>query len=348
MDTTNNRLQHNFFLLLLAGSGLIMFFIFAPFLTALILAFSFSVVFRPLYNRILKHSNGRSGISALATVGVVIVAVLIPFVLVGGLLLAEAQGLYSSIASNGGGVQVVSRGVENIERYIQGFAPNVNLNVAEYVQYGLQWVVSHLGTLFSSFLNITIGLFLMLITLFYLLRDGDALKSHYLSLSPLSNKYDQEILERLSAAINSVIKGSLVIAIVQGTLAALGVWIFGLSNPILWGVCATIASLIPGFGTALVMFPAVVYLFIIGDTGNGIGLLIWQVAVVGLVDNFLTPYLLNRGIKIHPLLVLISVLGGIVFFGPIGFLLGPIVLAFFFALLHIYPMILTSHVEKDR
>ena len=107
-------------------------------------------------------------------------------------------------------------------------------------------------------------------------------------------------------------------------------------NPVLWGLVAALAALIPGIGTALILIPAIGYLFFTGSTGAAIGLLIWGVVAVGLIDNFLGPMLVNRGVKIHPFLILLSIFGGLSFFGPVGFVLGPLIIALVFALLEIY------------
>jgi predicted PurR-regulated permease PerM len=104
----------------------------------------------------------------------------------------------------------------------------------------------------------------------------------------------------------------------------------------LWGSFAVVAALIPGFGTALVIVPGVIYLFFASTTLHAIGLLIWGILGVGLIDNYLGPLLVNRGVHIHPFLILLSVMGGLVFFGPIGFIAGPLLVALLFALLEIY------------
>jgi predicted PurR-regulated permease PerM len=341
MDTSHNhKLQHYFFLILFFLVGGIMFFIFKPFLSPLILAISFAVVFYPIYQHVLKSVRGRKSLAALATIFIVILLVLVPLVFIGSLLFSEARDLYVSITSNGGGIGVFNTLVANIETYVRGFLPEASINIAQYAQNSLQWVVGNLGSFFSGFFAVVLELFIMLIALFYLLRDGDKFKKQYVKLSPLTDNYDEQIFTKLGTAINSVIKGSLVISLVQGILAGFGMWLFGVPNPIIWGAVATISGLIPGIGTALVIVPAVGYLFYIGNTTGAIGLMIWGAVVVGLVDNFLAPNLINRGIKIHPLLILISVLGGILLFGPIGFMMGPLALALFFALLDIYPIIL--------
>lgn len=334
----NNKLQHYFFLILFLIVAGVMLFIFKPFIAPLVLAISFAVVFHPLYAYFLRRFKGRKTLSSLSAVLVIIILVLLPLAVLGSLLFTEAVGLYDSIALRGGGAGVFTTLISNLEGYLQGFFPELNLDIASYAQAGLQWIVGNFGAVFTRFLTVGLDLFIMLVALFYLFKDGDTLRKHYIELSPLVNEYDEQIFKKLAVAINSVIKGSLVIAIIQGVLAGLGMLIFGVPSPIIWGSTAMIAGLIPGIGTALVIIPAVLYLVFTGSTAAAIGLAIWGVVVVGLVDNFLAPNLINRGIKIHPMLILISVLGGIILFGPIGFLLGPLVLALFFALLDIYPL----------
>ncbi len=343
MEKNQNKIQQYFFLILFIGAILLMFYLIRPFLSSLVLAVSLAAVFRPIYRRLLQNVKGRKGIAAFLTIFIIVIVVLIPLILLGGLLLSEASTLYASLTLNGGSFGTLTHSIDSTEVYLQQFIPGISINVAHAAQYGLSWTLQHLNTFFSGFLNVLLGTFITLISLFYILKDGGRLKQNFILLSPLRNSYDEQIIEKISAAINSVIKGSLMIALVQGIIAALGMWLFGVGNPILLGALATVASLIPGLGTAVIVIPAILYLFFSGHTGSAIGLIVWGLAVVGLVDNFLNPYLLNRGMKLHPLFILISVLGGISLFGPIGFLLGPIILAFFFALLDIYPLIIKQH-----
>ena len=151
--------------------------------------------------------------------------------------------------------------------------------------------------------------------------------------------HDETIFNKLALAINSVVRGNLAVAIIQGILTAVGFTIFGVPNAVLWGSVAAITALIPGIGTALVIFPAIIFLFISGEALSAFGLLLWGVMAVGLIDNFLGPKLASRGMRLHPFLILLSIFGGIGFFGPIGFLLGPIILSLLFALLEIYSLI---------
>jgi predicted PurR-regulated permease PerM len=196
--------------------------------------------------------------------------------------------------------------------------------------------VQNLGTIFAGVGQALLGFFLGLMAFYYLLKDGKKLTRAVVALSPLPDAYDEEILNKLAQAVNSVVKGSLVIAAIQGVLTGTGLMIFNVPNPALWGSVAAVAALIPGIGTSLVLLPAIVYLFLTGPIGSAIGLFVWGVIIVGLVDNVLGPKLIGQKVAVHPFLILLAVIGGLGFFGPIGFLFGPLVLSLLFALIEIY------------
>ena len=126
------------------------------------------------------------------------------------------------------------------------------------------------------------------------------------------------------------------LALIQGTLVAFGFFIVGIERPILWGSLASVGALMPGIGTTIVTGPAIIFLFVTGEIVSAVLLLVWAALVVGLVDNFLGPYLISRQNKMHPFIILIAVLGGISAFGPIGFIVGPVIVTLFFILLEIY------------
>lgn len=334
----NNKHQYNYFLLLLGLSAVIMFLIFRPFLTPLVFAGSLMVFCRPLYRHTQKLFKNKSAASLL-TVILVLILILIPLLAIGSLLYQEVRSVYTSFTTYGNGTGAISIFFNKLETLLRNFAPDVSLDVSSYIHTVLQWTVDHLDSLFSGFFQIILDVMIMIIGLFFFLRDGELIRDKIVSLSPLSNSYDEQIIRRLSRTISSVLKGSLFISLVQGLFAGIGFWAVGIPNPIIWGLCAAIASLIPGIGTSLVTVPAIIYLFISVGTWQAVAMALWAALGIGMIDNFLTPYFLNKTTRIHPLLILISVLGGIGVFGPVGFLMGPIMLAFFLSLIEIYPLI---------
>ena len=338
----HQRSELYFLLIVLSGIFVVTFLIFKPFLYALILALVFATVFEKVHKKILVLTRNRKGLSALLATASILIVVIVPIVFLGVQIFQEAVQLYSSLVNNGG-VTDLSRGMNaTLKRFLPG-SVEFSIDINQYLKQGLTWLLQHLGTLFSNVAKAAMNTFVFLVALYYLFKDGDKFKQALIALSPLQNIHDETISSKLTLTINSVVKGTIAVAIIQGILTAIGFTIFRVPNAALWGSVTVIAALIPGIGTALVLTPAILYLFFSGETFFATGLLVWGVVAVGLIDNFLGPKLVERGIQLHPLLILLSILGGIGFFGPIGFLLGPVILSLLFTLLEIYFVVSKEH-----
>ena len=290
----------------------------------------------------LELFRGRESLAALATVVLTSIIVLVPVIFLTSSALNDAQQLYASFTSADGQSRIQSI-LHNLGPQLEQYIPGSEAKLAEFVasadQYaklGLTWVIQHVGVAFSGITALFLDLFLFFFALYYLLRDGVRLKQHIVKISPLADRDDIRIFERLEVAVNSVVKGRIVVAMAQGILTGAGFALFGVPNAVFWGVVGAIASLLPPFGTALIIVPAVGFLAMEGQTGAAIGLALWGGIAVGLIDNVLSPKLMSRGTQLHPLLVLLSVLGGLVFFGPIGIFLGPLTMSLLVMLLSLY------------
>lgn len=326
-----------FFLIVLLGTLVLAFFIVRPVIVLLALSAVLAVVFHGVFEHILVQAKNRS-LAALLTTILAFFVVIVPLASFGYQIVVEAANLYTTLSerSNVTDLQqllsAIQGGVQNI---IPGFTIDTT-DVAARVQDVLGWLVAHFGAIFAGFTKVVGGFFLLLLFFFYMVRDGNILREKFIELSPLSSIREEKILTRLASAINSIIRGTVIIAIVQGLMTGIGFTLFGVPNPALWGGVAFVAAFIPSIGTALVIIPAILFLFVTGHNGSGLGLLIWGSIAVGLIDNFLGPILVGHQAKIHPLLILVSVLGGIGVFGPFGILLGPIVMSLLLALFDIY------------
>lgn len=337
---STGRLQLIFFMILTAGVSVLAFFIFKPYIAPIFLAAIIAIVFHPFYKRLLKFFKEKKSLASFAAVLIVLGAILIPSIFIGIALYKEATILYFHISSvQAGGEGALSVVASFFEKKASVFAPEIPIDIGEYLQKFTSWVVGHLDNFFSSFFRILIGLLLMIISLFYFLRDGERIVKRLVSLSPLADSYDEQIMKKVGLSINSIVRGSLIIALVKGFLTALGFAIFSIPNPILWGVVTALASFIPVVGSSIVVVPGILYLFVTSSLASSIGFAVWGVAFVGLSDNVLSPILMERGMKIHPFLILLSIFGGLGLFGPIGFIAGPVVLSLLFALFDIYPLI---------
>ena len=334
----NNKPQLYFFFSLLLGVLVLTFFIFKPFLAALVLAVVSTVVFYPIHKRILKRMPTWPGSAAILTLLGVVVFVVVPFVFLGMQIFQEAGQFYAHLSAGGGkdgilgALDIALHKIQSVFPVTQGFA----IDVDQYMKQGLEWFLQNLGLVFSNLSKILLSFFVFMIAFYYLLKDGAKMRNFIVKLSPLGDDDDEEILKKLEAATNGVVKGRLLIALVQGAVTAFGFLLFSVPNPVLWGSVAAIASLVPGVGTMIVFAPAALFLFFTAGSLSGLGLLAWGVGVVGLIDNLLAPKLLGRGTNLHPLLVLLSVLGGLIFFGPIGIFLGPLAVSLLLALLDLH------------
>ena len=333
----SERLRPYFLILFLLGALVLTGFIFAPFLKPLALAAVFAVVLQGLYKNVSKYVRWQ-GAAAFFTILISTILILIPLSLVSVLIGQEARDLYLSLDKSDG-QSSVSQLFDRADEILNNIAPGLqdaSADIDASAKTALQWIVGRAGSIFGSISSFLLSLFIFFIALYYLLREGPRVRHALIEFSPLSDNEDKAIFERLERAVNSVIKGNLMIALIQGALAMLGFAIFGVPHAILWGAVTAVAALIPGIGTALVFAPVIGFLFFTGDIFSAVALVIWGALAVGLIDNLLGPRLIGRGMQLHPLLVLLSVLGGLIFFGASGIFLGPLSLSLFFALLSIY------------
>lgn len=335
-----NLLQIYFFVGLLLIVTILVFALFLPFLEVMVLSSIFGVVLTPLHRKISNYLGGRNAISAFITVLLFALIIITPTVFISGKIIDESKGLYSQIVNNKDTSLYIEKVTNSIEKPIKRLNPKFEVNINQYLSVSAGWITDHLSTILGSVVNIITGLVLIFISLYFFLKDGIKFKNILIGLSPLNDKYDEEIFLKIKQTIHSTVQGVLLISIVQGLLAGIGLWVFGIPNPTLWGSVSAIASLVPGLGTAIIFIPAVSYMYIAGNIPFAIGLALWGTLIVGLVDNLLGPYLYSRGIEVHQLIMLFAVLGGLTVFGPIGFIFGPIIIAMFFALIDIYQNII--------
>jgi predicted PurR-regulated permease PerM len=337
------RSENWFFLALLAITAIFAWFIFQPYAGALVLGGTLAFIFKPVYRGLVRSIHSE-GLSALLIILIVILIIFLPLVLFGVQIVGEATNLYASLAANSGAGGVGSGFGASITNFLRATfpslrIPSIALNFSDIARQALAWFLQNLGSLFSGLTQLFFTLLISSIGLFYFLKDGDQLKTWLLAHIPLAREYAEQVVGELEAVVRSVIEGMLVVAIIQGIIVGVGFWIFGVPNPAFWGALTVIVTLVPIVGTWLVAIPGVVYLAMTGQTALAIGLLIWSAILVNLAYNLITPQFVRRKSDIHPYIILLSVLGGISFFGPIGFLMGPFVVALLFSLLRIYPKV---------
>ncbi|KKP86185.1 MAG: hypothetical protein UR90_C0037G0006 [Parcubacteria group bacterium GW2011_GWC1_35_8] len=331
-DMQTKTIEKYFFFGLLSATLIFAFFIFQPFWIVLVLGASLSIVLYPVYLW-LKKINLSNSLASILTLLFFIIVLCIPFFGVGSIVFNQSQDLYRSVVNNGNSLPLLDSFENKINKILPNDAP---FKMKEAISTFLSFLTSNITNIFNTTITAVFSFVLLLLSIFYFLKDGESWRKTFLKISPLSDADDEKILNKLSRTINSVIKGYLLIAFIQGTLMAIGLAIFHVPNWALWGAVAGVASILPPFGTAVVSIPAVIFLYTTGQTGLALGLLIWATLIVGLGDNLLSPFIVGHNIKIPPFLILFSVLGGISLLGPVGILIGPLTVSLLYALTEIY------------
>ncbi len=330
----NQRLQTIGFFVLFGLATLVAILLFWPFLQLLALAAILAVLFKP-WHRYVQSNFKSKGLSAFVTVLFVLIIVLIPLGLIGYVLYSEFANLYSNVTSGAVSLDqstIIDHLPASLHNIGQTFFNDLNSRLSHVAGSTVQSIAGVL----SNVANFFIAAFLVFFALFYFLRDGEKLKGLFINIFPLSQLHESKLVDKIEQAISGVVKGSFLVALIQGVVALVGFLIFGVPQPFLWASFTVLAALVPTFGTSLALIPAVLYLLLTGHTGAAIGMVIWGAVAVGSIDNFISPRLIGSRTNLHPLVVLFAVVGGLQLFGVLGFLLGPIVMAIFMALLEIY------------
>jgi len=338
-------LEDKSFLLLVIAVSLAFAWILWPYSGAVLWATVLAIVFAPMYRRLSRSMRQKRTLAALATLLVIVLIVILPLTLITALLLQEGFSVYERIQS----------GELNIGEYFKqifGALPSwvtdlldrfelTNVRVMqERLSSGLMKTSQFLATqalnIGQNTFDLIIDLFIVLYLLFFLLRDGDGLTRRIRNAIPLHAEQQRDLLNKFTAVIRATIKGTVVVAILQGALGGLIFWALGVRAPVLWGALMAVLSLLPAVGSALVWLPVAIYFLVTGAIWQGIVLIAFGVLVIGLVDNVLRPVLVGKETKIPDYVVLVATLGGIAIFGLNGFVIGPVIAAMFMAVWDIF------------
>jgi predicted PurR-regulated permease PerM len=305
-----------------------------PFLTVFILAGAFAILLKPLYEWIKKFiTRKNSTLASLLTVFLFLVILCVPIFLLGKVIFNQTQEIYYYLLSNGG----TNTFLEKINTYMANLLPSgFNFDINQKITEIFSYLSKNIANFFTSTINTILMSILTVFSIFYLLKDGHKWKEELIKLTPLSKENILEIMSSLKDSINRIFKGTFLIAIIQGVLSWIGLLIFGVPSPALWGLVAGFASLVPTLGTSIVFVPSILFLLFTGAKLEALGLLIWAMVLVGTIDNILAPYLISKKSEISPLFILFSILGAISVMGFIGIIIGPLIIGLLYTLISIY------------
>src|SRR3990172_2754610 len=323
-----------------------------PFLMALLLAAVLAGICRPLHRAITQMLRGRAGIAAVVTILFVVAVVVGPLSTFLGIVTNQALEVGHSlgpwvaerIAAERAGTGLLAKLPGVLQPYqaqilerVGGIAAELGRSVVDVraaaARGPLRFLLLLVVTLYASF---------------FFLRDGSAIRERVLSYAPLSVEEKGRMVERFVSVSRATFKGILLIGSLQGALGGIAFAVAGITAPAFWGTVMALCSMIPGVGTALVWIPTALTLLAQGRSGAALGIVLWFVLAVGMVDNFLRPRIVGKDTKLPDLLILISTLGGIFLFFAAGIVLGPLVAALFVTIWDIFGLEFRSQLMAHR
>ncbi|MEQ9862436.1 AI-2E family transporter [Pectobacterium cacticida] len=336
----SKALTKGFFILILLAVTLAFFGILSPYYSAILWAAVLAIIFHPLKSKIRQKLNDRNGVASLLTVAIIFLIVFIPLGGIVSSLVVEINGVYTRLQDNNTQFPVVVADMlQHLPGWARHFLAEHGLDNAAKIQQALSQVALRGGQyLAGSVLLIGKGTFtffigfgVMLYLLFFLLKEGSYLVNLILESLPLSTHVKHHLLVKFAAVSRATVKGTVVVALVQGTLGGIAFSIAGIEGSLLWGALMAFLSLIPAVGSAIIWVPAAAYLFATNMIWQAIFIVAFFVLVVGLVDNILRPLLVGKDTKMPDYLILIATLGGMEIYGINGFVIGPLIAALFIA-----------------
>ena len=332
---TPNRLRRTFLLALVAAISIAFVAMIRAFLLTIFLAAIFTGLSYPMYGRFLHAFRGRSALAAIATILVLVTLLVAPLLAVLGAAANEALRVseivrpqLERIIEQPGEFNRRLRMVPGYQ-YVEPYRAQIFQKAGELVGSTSAFLFGALSAATRASAVLIFHFVILLYTMFFFLRDGPDLLSGALGYLPLRDADKQNVLDKFVSVTRATLKGTVLIGIAQGALGGLAFWAAGIDGAIFWGTVMTVLSIIPGVGGALVWIPAAIILMTTGEVWRGLALAAFCGLVIGSVDNLLRPLLVGRDTQMHELLIFFSTLGGLMMFGVMGFIVGPILAALF-------------------
>ncbi len=325
-----------------------------PFFSVILWACIIALLFHPLHTKILQRFPRRENTAALVTLLACIVIAVTPTLFLTSAFIKQGTAIYQQLESGQIKPSLWIDQVRTAFPMIDNVLSTLGLDIGKVKQQLGSLSVDAGKAMAGNALAIGqntlawfVSLGLMLYLAFFMLRDGASLIPVLIRALPLGDERERLLMQKFAEVTRATIKGSLVVAMVQGALGGLIFWFLGLPGPVLWGVVMTVLSLIPVVGASLIWLPVGLYLLATGNTSDGVILIAFGAIVIGLVDNILRPILVGRDTKLPDYLVLLSTLGGFTLFGMTGFVLGPLIAVLFITFWEIFSREFNVMVEES-
>ncbi len=347
---------------LIVPSLLVLYFvfrIFQPFLMPIFMAVILAGLCFPAFQWVNTRLRGRANMAALVTCLGITALIIVPFAALAIMLGAQATQAYQElqIALNEGKVQemmnlrdqpYVGWVLDTVDQYVDLDQVDLVGSLGSLLQSVSLGALRHSTAVVSGIAHLLTSFLIMIVTMFFLFRDGPALADQVSEWTPLSDRYEAQIIKKFQEVSSATVVGSLVTAVAQGVAGGITFFLVGIPNIVFWGTLTALFSLVPLVGTAVVWIPWALFLFATGETVKAIVLVVLSIVFVGGIDNVLRPVLIEGKTRMHTMLVFFSIMGGISYFGIAGMIVGPIVVALGLTFLELYRIEFQKELGKPR
>jgi len=343
------------FLLVVVGAITLTFLsMIKPFIMAILLAGIFSSLAQPVYRRLTDWLNGRRSAASIITLLMIVLVIILPLGFLLGIVTGEAIKVGESISPwvqdkiiHPDKVIIWMEGLPYFDK-IAPYEDDILTRAGQMVGVLSKFLINNLSHATTGTVHFLFMMMVMLYSMYFFLMDGGKLIDLILYYLPLEDREERRLLEKFSSVTRATLKGTAVIGILQGGMAGLAFQVVGIPSAIFWGTLMVVLSIIPGIGTALIWAPAAAILIAGGHLAKGIGLALFCGLIVGSIDNVVRPRLVGKDTQMPDLLIMLGTMGGIMMFGVLGLILGPIVAALFVTIWEIYGVVFKDVLPRGR
>ncbi|MDP2925438.1 MAG: AI-2E family transporter [Nanoarchaeota archaeon] len=328
-DSFKDFINYVLIIVLFILAGLVIY----PVLYAIIYGILIAYIFFPVHKYLRKKMKSEFWSALIVCLGLIII-IIAAIILIFGLVFNQIVNLYLFLQK----IDIVDILRKTLPTFLtsSGISENVIGSLNTYVSGLIANSLRTFTKIISDLPNIIIQLAVVIFTFFFALKDGEKTIEYFKSVSPVKKETEDKVFKQFKEVTNSVLIGQIFVGIIQGIVAGIGYFIFGVPNATLLTFITIVTAMIPVVGAWLVWVPVDIYLFASGNTAAGVGLLIYGVVLVSWIDNLVRTIIISRKTEINLWVVLIGMLGGLIFFGFIGFLIGPLILAYVLLVIEIY------------
>jgi predicted PurR-regulated permease PerM len=344
------KIRNILFFGLMALVLIVFLFILRPFFFPIFWAAIIASVFRPVYLKVRKII-GNPDLSSIFVLLMILFILLLPAGIIGGLAISESLDLYGNMDSNNHMQSLIKDIFSQFTHHPIVQKLNIDETIwieklTETTKALANYLLGSIRSLTENTLIFIVKFGVMLYALYFFIRDGDRFLNMIVRFFPLGGGREEILLEKFKTTALATLKVTLIIGGIQGMLGGIIFFVTGIKGSMMWGIVMVLTSIIPSVGCSIIWAPAGVIMLITGHLWQGTVILLFGALVISTIDQFLRPFLLGKDVQMHPLMIFLSTLGGIMLFGLSGFVIGPVVFSLFLAILEMYEQYYKDEISR--